>query len=136
MESKFEGEIPQVKFNDALVEPSVNANDLVTYNRNSKDDSTMNINLNVLSGANLTAVVVNDVDYSNQLAGSTATITVPISDSYKIFTSTNPVPNPNEAAQTGDNIAIPFIVGALILLALVCAGVVIYKLVKKNKNKK
>lgn len=136
VESTFEGEVPQIKFNDALVETSAKANDLVTYNRNTKTDATMNINLKVLSGVNLTSVVVNDVDYSNQLAGSAATITVPISDSYKIFTSTNPVPSPSETAQTGDNTAIPFIVGVLILLALACAGVVIYKLVKKNKNKK
>lgn len=136
VESTFEGEVPQIKFNDALVETSVNSNDLVTYNRNSESDTTMNINLNVLSGANLTSVVVNDVDYSAQLSGSTAIITVPISDGYKIFTSTTPVPNPAEAAQTGDNMAIPFIVGALILLILACAGVVIYKIIKNRKNKK
>ena len=124
----YSGQVPVIKFNDALVEPSAVANSQIVYNRASDSDTSVNVSFDIPVGYKFDSIKVNDVDYSASLTenSNTAKVTVPIGDNYKIETaSSEVVVNPGtEIAKTGDvNYAI---IGICILL-IITSGVLITK---------
>lgn len=124
----YSGQVPVIKFNDALVEPSATANSQIVYNRASDSDTSVNVSFDIPVGYKFDSIKVNDVDYSASLVANsnTAMVNVPISGDYKIESASSEfVVNPGtEIAKTGDA---NFAVIAICILLIIVSGVLISK---------
>lgn len=127
----YSGQVPVIKFNDALVEPSATANSQIVYNRDSETDATVDVSFVIPAGYKFDSVKINDVDYATSLVpdSNTAKVTAPIAENYKIETvssevGASPASPATEIAKTGD---INYVVIAICILLIVASGVLFSK---------